>query len=183
MPGERRLYDRQAEQSAHVAEHQRLLRKDLLSLPSRRRHMITDAMDANGRSEVLNNADIHHAMPPPLVTVSPTPTVRRRASNSSTSNDTRIATAYPYRIPRKLHDITTMERRTKSSKESLQTRPYYCKPALFVLTTCGIGCRMPLLSPRPRAVPFDQPIFIMRAWPLFSAPSSGASAPTISPSL
>jgi hypothetical protein len=157
--------------------------KRLAPLPSRWRHMMTAAMDANGRKEALNNAEIYHAMPALFVTVPSVQTVRRSASNSSTSDDTRSAIAYPYRIQRTLHDMTTMERRTAYSKESLQTRPYYCKPALFVLTTCGIGCRMPLLSMKPSAVPFVQPIFIMRAWPLFSAPSSGASAPTISPSL
>lgn len=56
-------------------------------------------------------------------------------------------------------------------------------PAFVRLTTCMTGCRIPLLSWAPNAVPVVQPIFSNMARPLFSVPSSGSLSPTTSPSL
>jgi hypothetical protein len=67
-------------------------------------------------------------------------------------------------IPRhKKSRAHTRAKREQSRAMSRMKWKGYCKPALLVLTVWGIGFRMPLLSPAPRAVPVDQPIFIINA--------------------
>lgn len=59
----------------------------------------------------------------------------------------------------------------------------YPRPAREFFTTCATGWRIPLLLEAPSAVPLLHPIFSSIARPRFSAPISGAEAPTTSPSM
>lgn len=72
---------------------------------------------------------------------------------------------------------------SNSYKEQNKPLIYCPRPALVFLTTWATGCRIPWLLTAPSAVPVLQPIFSSIALPLFSLPSSGADAPTMSPSL
>lgn len=70
-----------------------------------------------------------------------------------------------------------------NARQASDSKPNHPRPALEFLTTWVTGCMMPLLLRGPSAVPVLQPIFSNMFLPLFSCPSSGANAPTTSPSL
>jgi len=71
----------------------------------------------------------------------------------------------------------------ENARQTSDFKPNQPRPALEFLTTWVTGCMIPLLLRGPSAVPVLQPIFSNMFRPLFSCPSSGADAPTTSPSL